>query len=48
MGQYDKAREIIERCCYEVPAKQSSMALIEYAKHFEILGDIERAASIVL
>ena len=38
LGEYERSREIIERCCYEVPSKQMSMAMLEYAKHFEMRG----------
>lgn len=43
LGEYERAREIIERCCYEVPSKQMSMAMLEYAKHFEMRGQQQRA-----
>ena len=36
LGEPEKAREIIERCCYDVPSKQIAMSLQEYAKHFEM------------
>jgi tetratricopeptide (TPR) repeat protein len=47
MGQNDKSRETIERCCYETPQKQMPTALIEYSKHFEMRGEIERAREIM-
>src|SRR3569833_1411287 len=33
-----QARKLIERCCLEVPQKQVSLALLEYAKFFEMEG----------
>lgn len=36
LGEHERAREIIERCCYDVPSKQIAMSLLEYSKHFEI------------
>jgi tetratricopeptide (TPR) repeat protein len=47
LGEPDKAREIIERCCYDVPSKQIAMSLLEYAKHFEIRGKHDRARLIM-
>lgn len=47
LGEYERAREIIERCCYEVPSKQMSMAMLEYAKHFEMRGQPQRARQIM-
>jgi len=47
LGEYERAREIIERCCYEVPSKQMSMAVLEYAKHFELRGQSQRARQIM-
>ena len=43
----DEARLCIERACLEVPPKQVSTALLEYAKYFEINGEIERAIEII-
>ena len=47
LGEYERSREIIERCCYEVPSKQMSMAMLEYAKHFEMRGQQSRARQIM-
>ena len=47
MGDNDKSRQTIERCCYEVPQKQVPTALLEYAKHFEMLGEVTRAREIM-
>jgi la-related protein 1 len=43
MGDLRQARETIERCCQEVPQKQMSMALLEYAKYFEMVDQVDRA-----
>lgn len=37
----------VERGCVEAPAKQQSVALLEYSKYFEMIKDDERAVSIV-
>jgi len=42
-GFNEQAREIIEKCCYSVPCKQVSFALVEYSKYFELLGKPDRA-----
>ena len=47
IGEYERSREIIERCCYEVPSKQMSMAMLDYAKHFEMRGQVQRARQIL-
>jgi hypothetical protein len=47
MGEVRQARETIERCCQEVPQKQMSMALLEYAKHFEMVDQVDRARQIM-
>lgn len=47
MGDIRQARETIERCCQEVPQKQMSMALLEHAKHFEIVDQVGRARQIM-
>ena len=36
LGNETEARKLIERCLLEVPQKQVSMALLEYAKFFEM------------
>lgn len=46
-GQLDQARLCIERSCMEVPLKQISLSLLEYAKYFEMIGDNERALEIM-
>lgn len=38
---------MIERCCSEVPQKQVSLALLEYAKYFEMEGAVCRARMIM-
>lgn len=35
-GRVREARRLVERCLLEVPQKQLSLALLEYAKHFEL------------
>lgn len=42
-----QARRLIERCCLEVPQKQVSLALLEYAKFFEMEGQISRARQVM-
>lgn len=42
-GQMDEARLCLERACLDVPPKQVSMALLEYAKYFEMVGENNRA-----
>lgn len=36
LGNPSQARKLIERCLIEVPQKQQSLALLEYAKYFEM------------
>lgn len=36
MGNTIQARKLIEKCLNEVPQKQVSLALLEYAKFFEM------------
>lgn len=40
MGETDQSRSVIEKSCFETPVKQMPFSLIEYAKHFEIRGEI--------
>ena len=47
MGNNIQARRLIERCCVEVPSKQVSIALLEYAKYFEMEGQIVRARQVM-
>ena len=47
MGQEKQSREFIERSCFETPLKQIPFSLVEYAKHFEIQGDVDRARKIM-
>ena len=47
MGEIGKSRHAIERSCFETPSKQLPLALIEYAKHFEMLGQIGRARELM-
>lgn len=47
LGEPERAREIIERCCYDVPSKQIAMSLQEYAKHFEMRRKRDRARQIM-
>jgi hypothetical protein len=42
-GMMEEARLCIERACIDVPSKQSSQTLLEYAKYFEMTGDAKRA-----
>ena len=37
-GSMEAARLAIERACMEVPMKQISTALLDYAKYFEVMG----------
>lgn len=39
----DQARLCLERACLDVPPKQVSTALLEYAKYFEMIGENKRA-----
>ena len=43
IGNHLNARKLIERCLSEVPQKQMSLALLEYAKYFEMQGQVLRA-----
>lgn len=43
MGNTNAARKLIERCLLEVPQKQISLALLEFAKYFEMQNQISRA-----
>lgn len=47
MGERQAARETIERCCQDVPQKQLSMALLEYAKYFEMVDQVDRARQVM-
>ena len=47
MGNNMQARRLIERCCVEVPQKQVSIALLEYAKYFEMEGQMTRARQVM-
>ena len=44
----DEARLCLERACLDVPPKQVSMALLEYAKYFEMVGENNRAIQIMM
>jgi tetratricopeptide (TPR) repeat protein len=46
-GDLECARKCIERACFDVPPKQVSVALLEYAKYFEICGETGRALEIM-
>ena len=46
-GMMEEARLCIERACLDVPPKQVSTALLEYAKFFEISGEVDRALEII-
>ena len=43
----EEARLCIERACLDVPPKQVSTSLLEYAKYFEIIGEVDRALEII-
>ena len=43
----EQARLSIERACMEVPLKQISTALLEYAKFYETIGDNAKALAII-
>jgi hypothetical protein len=45
--QYESGRLAIERACMEVPLKQISTVLLDYAKYYELIGDRQRALSIM-
>jgi tetratricopeptide (TPR) repeat protein len=47
-GMVDEARLCIERACLEVPPKQVSHTLLEYAKYFETIGETDRALEIMI
>ena len=47
MGNTIQARKLIEKCLNEVPQKQVSLALLEYAKFFEMQGQTVRARQIM-
>ena len=47
-GNFENSRVLIERCLTEVPSKQVSLALLEYAKYFEMKGEIKRARQIMI
>jgi hypothetical protein len=38
-GKMEQARLCIERACLDVPQKQLSNCILEYAKYFEMIGD---------
>ncbi len=42
-GNTQQARMLVEKCCQEVPLKQISIALLDYAKFFEMEGNMHRA-----
>lgn len=42
-GKMDQARLCIERASLEVPIKQVSNCILEYAKYFEMIGEKDRA-----
>ncbi len=46
-GNVRRARALVERCCQEVPSKQVSVALLDYAKFFEMEGNMTRARQIM-
>lgn len=46
-GMMDEARLCIERACVEVPQKQLSNTLLEYAKYFEMIEEPKRALQIM-
>jgi tetratricopeptide (TPR) repeat protein len=47
LGNISNSKFLIERCCLEVPSKQVSLALLEYAKFYEMEGQITRARQIM-
>lgn len=47
LGNTSHARKLIERCLSEVPQKQISLALLEYAKFFETEDQLIRARQIM-
>ncbi len=48
VGNHENSRVLIERCLTEVPSKQVSLALLEYAKFFEMRGEVKRARQIMV
>jgi len=44
----EEARLCIERACLDVPPKQVSTALLDYAKYFESIGEYSRALQIIV
>jgi hypothetical protein len=47
LGNKMNCKKLIERCCLEVPQKQVSLALLEYAKYFEIEGNMHKARQVM-
>ncbi len=46
-GNVRRSRSLVERCCQEVPSKQVSVALLDYAKFWEMEGNIQKARQIM-
>ena len=46
-GKMDQARLCIERASLDVPQKQLSNCVLEYAKFFEMIGESNRALDIM-
>lgn len=46
-GMADEARACVERSCMEVPLKQISIALLDCAKYYEMIGENDRALALM-
>lgn len=46
-GDMESARKCLERACLDVPPKQVSGGLLEYAKFFELTEETDRAVEIM-
>lgn len=46
-GMADEARACVERSCMEVPLKQISVALLDCAKFYEMIGENDRAIALM-
>ena len=47
IGSLTSAKSLIERSLVEIPTKKQSIALLEYAKYFELQGDIKTTIKIL-
>jgi tetratricopeptide (TPR) repeat protein len=47
IGSLESAKSLIERSLLEIPQKKQSIGLLEYAKHFELVGNLSSAFKIL-